>query len=562
MMVPVQRSFEEMGDPLSDVTFCVLDFETTGGDVNTCWITEIGVVKVRGGECLGTFQTLVNPGGAIPPTITMLTGISHQMVSRAPRIESVLPTLLEFLGDSVIVAHNLRFDLSFLQAALRRDGREPLHNRTLDTVALARRLLRDEVPNCKLGTLASHLRLPHQPSHRALEDALATADLLHLLIERAAGLGVAGFDDLVFLPTMAGHKYAQKLDLTARLPRSPGIYLFRNARNEVLYVGKATNLRSRVRSYFSTDERRKVGSLLAETARIDHKQTATVFEAEVLEIRLIHLLRPRFNADGTRWEKSVYVTLTQERYPRLKIVSEPPHNGGLCLGPIPRRSMASSMIEAVQSVIPIRRCTRPARRGSPCLSAQLKTALCPCSGEIDDHAYTEAVDRVRFALTVDPRALLEQLTATMTRLALEQRFEEAASVRDRSQALCSVLQRQRTLDQLRATECLILATDRGERFTLDRGRLREYCPPPPSGDSATLDSVGTVGRMVEALSADPGLPTDGPLAKELADELLVTSRWLRQHAASTRVEFCSGDWQSNAHFLPSIETADLVADRG
>jgi DNA polymerase-3 subunit epsilon len=277
MMVPVQRSFEEMGDPLSDVTFCVLDFETTGGDVNTCWITEIGVVKVRGGECLGTFQTLVNPGGAIPPTITMLTGISHQMVSRAPRIESVLPTLLEFLGDSVIVAHNLRFDLSFLQAALRRDGREPLHNRTLDTVALARRLLRDEVPNCKLGTLASHLRLPHQPSHRALEDALATADLLHLLIERAAGLGVAGFDDLVFLPTMAGHKYAQKLDLTARLPRSPGIYLFRNARNEVLYVGKATNLRSRVRSYFSTDERRKVGSLLAETARIDHKQTATVF---------------------------------------------------------------------------------------------------------------------------------------------------------------------------------------------------------------------------------------------------------------------------------------------
>ena len=267
---PLQLTLDDLGTPLSQVTFCVIDLETTGGSAASCGITEIGAVKLRGGECLGTFQTLVNPGCAIPPEITVLTGITHSMVMPAPRIEAVLPSLLEFIGDAVIVGHNIRFDLSFVQAALERDQRPKLTNRAVDTVALARRLVRNEVPNCKLGTLAEHLRLDHKPSHRALDDALATGDLLHLLIERAGGLGVTGLDDLLSLPKMAGHASAQKLRLTDSLPRSPGVYLFRNSRGDVLYIGKATNLRARVRSYFSGDDRRKIGSLLRETAHIDH----------------------------------------------------------------------------------------------------------------------------------------------------------------------------------------------------------------------------------------------------------------------------------------------------
>src|SRR3954464_671228 len=174
-----QRTFDDLGTPLHDVTFCVIDLETTGGSPEQCGITEVGAVKVRGGECLGTYQTLVNPGAAIPPEITVLTGITEAMALPAPRIEAVLPTLLEFVGEAVVVGHNVRFDLSFIQAALARAERPRLANRSIDTVALARRLVRDEVPNCKLGTLAAHLRLDHRPSHRALDDALATADLLH-----------------------------------------------------------------------------------------------------------------------------------------------------------------------------------------------------------------------------------------------------------------------------------------------------------------------------------------------------------------------------------------------
>ena len=181
----VQGSFDDLGTPLRDVTFCVVDVETTGGSAADGAITEIGAVKLRGGECLGTLQTLVNPGQAIPPQITVLTGITQAMVAPAPRMPAVLPSFLEFLGDAVLVGHNVRYDVSFLQAELNRAGQRPLTNRTLDTCALARRLVRDEVPNCKLGTLAERLRLPHRPTHRALDDALATGDLLHLLIERA-----------------------------------------------------------------------------------------------------------------------------------------------------------------------------------------------------------------------------------------------------------------------------------------------------------------------------------------------------------------------------------------
>ncbi|MCX7621399.1 MAG: DEDD exonuclease domain-containing protein, partial [Acidimicrobiales bacterium] len=349
-----QRSFDDLGTPLFDVTFCVLDLETTGASPTECEITEIGAAKFRGGECLGTFHTLVNPGVAIPPFITYLTGITEAMVLPAPRIEQVLPSLLEFIGDAVIVGHNIRFDLSFLQAALARTGRPRLANRSLDTCALARRLVRDEVPNCQLGTLAERFRLDHQPSHRALDDALATADLLHLLLERSGTLGVTGLDDLLSLPTIDGHAQASKLRLTADLPRKPGVYLFRDRHGRVLYVGKATNVRARVRSYFSTDERRKVGQLLRETEHVDHVVCANPLHAAVLEVRLIHEHTPRFNRQAKNWKKYCYVKLTlDERFPRLAITRTARDDGALYLGPLTSRRFAQQIIEAIQTHMPI-----------------------------------------------------------------------------------------------------------------------------------------------------------------------------------------------------------------
>lgn len=547
-----QRSFDDLGTPLGEVTFCVLDLETTGGSPHDCSITEIGAVKVRGGARLGTFQTLVNPGCAIPPTITVLTGITESMVVRAPRIESVLGTLLDFIGDSVIVGHNVGFDMSFLQAALRRDERDPLANPTVDTASLARRLVRDEVPNCRLGTLARQFRLPNRPNHRALDDALATADLLHVLLERAGRLGVVGLDDLRSLPTMAGHPQASKLRLTEGLPRSPGVYLFRDARNVVLYVGKATNLRSRVRSYFSTDDRRRTGALLRETVRIDHKRCVDELEASVLEMRLIHHLTPRYNRAGTRWAKSVYLRLSpHERFPRVQIVRESSalraDPRALVIGPIPSRATALLAVEALHSVIPLRQCSATATgrspRSGPCLAAQLGLARCPCTGEVTPEDYRPVVERAVAALTVATSSVTGPLEAKMTALAADERFEEAASVRDRLQAFTEVLARQRRFDQLRRAERLALVRDDGLRVELERGRLTRIRPPRAGGDAApTLDGLDT--RPVEAVPPDPGAPESGPLPAGLADELQLTARWIERHRARVRVVGVTGQWWS------------------
>ena len=177
-----------METPLHEIGFCILDLETTGGSPAGCAVTEIGTVNFIGGKEQCSFQTLVNPGLAIPPFITILTGITHAMVIEAPPISEVFPQLLEFIGDKVIVGHNVRFDMSFLDAAARRMGYERLSNQTVDTCALARRLVRSEVRNLKLGALAAHFHLPVKPSHRSLEDARAT-------VHRAALVAQAGGND-------------------------------------------------------------------------------------------------------------------------------------------------------------------------------------------------------------------------------------------------------------------------------------------------------------------------------------------------------------------------------
>ncbi len=258
-MRAVQQSLDGLGTPLIDVEFAVLDLETTGGSPATDRITEVGVVKVRSGEITGTLHALVNPGVSIPPMITALTGISNAMVANEEPIEVVLPCLLEFLGDAVLVAHNASFDVRFLQAALRAHAYPRLESRVVCTARLARVLLpRDEVPNVKLATLARYLRAGTQPCHRAFTDAKATVDVLHALLERAAGFGVLALNDLLTFPTIRTqqrHNY-RKVHLADELPRAPGVYLFRGRNNEVLYVGKAgKDLRGRVRSYFSGDGR-------------------------------------------------------------------------------------------------------------------------------------------------------------------------------------------------------------------------------------------------------------------------------------------------------------------
>ena len=188
--------------PLSDTTFAVLDLETSGGSPKSgAGITEIGVVKVRGGVVLGTFQSFVDPGHSLPPFITQLTGITDEMLFQSPKIALLLPQLFEFLGapeETVLVAQNAPFDLSFLTFATRESGLTWPAYPVLDTAIIARKVLtRDEVPNCKLSTLAEFFGTKTTPNHRALDDARATLDVFHGLLERLGSLDIHTLEELL-----------------------------------------------------------------------------------------------------------------------------------------------------------------------------------------------------------------------------------------------------------------------------------------------------------------------------------------------------------------------------
>jgi DNA polymerase-3 subunit epsilon len=509
-----QPSFDDLSTPLIDVTFCVLDLETTGGSPKDCEITEIGAVKHKGGELLGSFQTLVDPGLPIPPSITILTGITQAMVYDAPTIETALPAFLEFIGDSVIVGHNVRFDLSFLNVAATRLGYGRLPNKSSDTAALARRLIKQEVRNLRLQSLATHFRSPTKPNHRAFEDARATAHVFHALLERAGSLGVTNLDDLLQLPTARGSAHYSKISLTDSLPRRPGVYIFKDRNGTPIYVGKASNLRARVRQYFYGDTRRSIANMMKELDSIEHQVCDTVLEAEVAELRLIHAHRPRHNRRSRPPKSSHFVKVTDEKYPRLSVVRSVREDGLAYLGPFRSKRAADEVVLAIWDAIPIRRCrSNPGSRSGKCAPAQMGLARCPCDGNLDPRTYRTIVDRLVSAIEYDPTPLLAPLLARMQRLARDQRYEEAGWTRDRHDALGRALERRQDWVSLAGAGWVEFEHADGTAVTIDHGRLVETRPP---GGPPRLQPRG------EPVAVGPVAPS-----VELAEEAAIIWRWLR-----------------------------------
>ena len=524
--IAFQPSFDDLSTPLFDVTFCVLDLETTGGSPADCEITEIGAVKYRSGELLGTFQTLVDPGLPIPPSITILTGITQAMVYDAPEISVALPTFLEFIGDSVIVGHNVRFDLSFLNAAAVRLGYGKLTNQSTDTAALARRLVRSEVRNLRLQSLAAHFRSPTTPNHRALEDARATAHVFHALLERVGSLGVTNLDDLLQLPTAKGGAHYGKISLTSGLPRRPGVYIFKDRDGRPIYVGKASNLRARVRQYFYGDERRSVANMMRELHSIEHQVCETVLEAEVTELRLIHAHLPRYNRRSRPPKTSQFVKLTDERFPRLSVVRTLKDDGLMYLGPFRSKRAADLVVSAIWDAIPIRRCnTRAGSRTGKCAAAQMGRASCPCDGSLDEGTYRTIVDQLIAGVRDDPEFLLDALADRMDRLAREQRYEEAAWARDRHDALVRALRGRWEWDSLARAGWLELEHTDGTTAVVDHGTLVETLPP------GTSPRLGTV-------IPDPIEISPVPPSVESAEEASLIWRWIEK--SQVRVVECTG----------------------
>ena len=394
---------------IEDAAWVVFDLETTGLSPSTSRICEIGAQRVRRLEPDATFTTLVNPHVPLPAAIQALTGIGSRELLSAPPVDLAVRQFLAFAEDAVLVAHNARFDMSFLDRQVERLTGRRVAAPVVDTVWLARRLLAGRVRRVGLSSLAQLFGTSVEPCHRALPDARATAEILVRLLGLAQERGARTVADVVELAAPKARALHSKRSLVVEAPPVPGVYLFRDRRRQVLYVGRARDLRARLRSYFTGGRQRPaVEAALGALERVEWRETGSELEAALEEVRLLRELRPPANARGKGGRDAWLV----RRGSHWSVVSEPTEHG-----PIAGKTL-----------------TRRAARA------------------LDGHE------------SDDPAAALPGLRDRLGRLAREQRFEDAARLRDRIAALEAVVERLAELRRLRALRACLLAPAREAGF--------------------------------------------------------------------------------------------------
>ena len=540
---------------IRDATYCVVDLETTGGAPGKSKITEIGAVRVRGGEILERFTTLVNPGHEIPAPIMRITGIRNEMLVGQPRIDEVMDRFVEFVGDDVMVAHNAPFDLRFLNFERHRISGRYFTQPWLDTLILARRLLRHRVERFDLGSLAAWANTEIQPNHRALPDAEATGELLSRLIDLMVDRGITTLERAVAFGQTGGARHSHKLSLADNLPQRPGIYLMRDRAGAVLYIGKARNLRRRVRSYFGPQGKhgRLIARALDAVAQIDHVEAPSELTALLHETRLIREHKPPCNTQGVRAATRFLKLTRNDSSPRLFVVADVLDDGADYFGPIRSDRIARLAVSAIHTLYPLQTKLRGLQPGQQGLLGE------------DDVEYDERRQEGREA-AVAVSALLgagpgEAAAELMDLLATRPQLAQAMASAEGREAFEALLVVVATLGRVRAASavCGVVAEpspDGLHATFVGSGRV-----------IATLDLARVPAAEMERAVATIFAARDAatrPLGGPALDEAVVLHDWLRGRADQPGVIAVgpSSTTQGVLDELSRLVRAAVVDDRG
>jgi DNA polymerase-3 subunit epsilon len=460
---------------LEHAHFVVVDLESTGLSPRTSRICEIGAQRVRALALEDAFETLVDPRVALPAVVTSLTGIRAEALRGAPRSQLAVRRLLAFAGDAAVVAHNARFDLAFLDREVELLTGRRIAAPVVDTVWLARRLLGERAKKVGLASLAHFFGVSTEPCHRALPDARATAEILVVLIGLAQERGARTLADLVELAAPRARRLHAKRSLVAGAPQRPGVYVFRGRGGLALYVGRARDLRARLRSYFAGGRQRPaVEAALGALEEVEWHETGSELEAALEELKLLRELRPPANARSTRPDRHVYL---RRRGGRWTTTTDPTP-----FGPLPGRG--------------------PARRAARALEGH-------DSDDID--------------------AALPALRARVSSLGRALRFEDAGRLRDRLAGLEAAVEALRELERLRSLCTCVAVPAREPGFVrvhaITAGRVAATRLV-PRGAGAAHEAAALVAEARRAtLSRAP----------EDADELRLVASFLRRPPPELRV---------------------------
>jgi len=538
--------------PLEEASFTVVDLETTGGRAGPGAIIEIGAWKMAGRRLLESYQTLVRPHRAIPHFITGLTSISNEMVRAAPRIDEVLPAFRAFLGDSVMVAHNAAFDFSFLDFEFRRIFGIGLNNPVLCTLRMARRFM-PSLKRKRLDALAEHFGLSTEGRHRGLGDARMAAEILSIFIEMAAKMGLTRLDRLIddHQRGAAGRRIERHIapEEIAVLPTAPGVYLMRNERGDLLYIGKARRLKDRVGSYFNSSVSAKTADLISHVWGIETRVTRSALEAALLEAQLIRELKPPFNRMLKGVAPAFFLRIDMmDDFPRIVVTQKMTRRRGVMfLGPFVGKRGLDHSARTLARLLGLRTCSgrlAPDADFSPCIYGQMGHCSAPCNLSIDESAYNDRVrDAVGFLRGATTGSILGGLAKARDQAASAMRFEEANRLQRDLQSLATLSSRVSRLSQVVTENNLVIVTgmgdDRAAHVVLS-GRLamtRQLEAPEASEEVAQF--VANNFDRYRAL----------PIARADLEPMMIVARWLRERGEEGRVINLSG---------PQLAVASLV----
>jgi DNA polymerase III subunit epsilon len=538
--------------PLEEASFTVVDLETTGGRAGPGAIIEIGAWKMAGRRLLESYQTLVRPHRAIPHFITGLTSISNEMVRAAPRIDEVLPAFRAFLGDSVMVAHNAAFDFSFLDFEFRRIFGIGLNNPVLCTLRMARRFM-PSLKRKRLDALAEHFGLSTEGRHRGLGDARMAAEILSIFIEMAAKMGLTRLDRLIddHQRGAAGRRIERHIapEEIAALPTAPGVYLMRNERGDLLYIGKARRLKDRVGSYFNSSVSAKTADLISHVWGIETRVTRSSLEAALLEAQLIRELKPPFNRMLKGVAPAFFLRIDMmDDFPRIVVTQKMTRRRGVMfLGPFVGKRGLDHSARTLARLLGLRTCSgrlAPDADFSPCIYGQMGHCSAPCNLSIDESAYNDRVrDAVGFLRGATTGSILGGLAKARDQAASAMRFEEANRLQRDLQSLATLSSRVSRLSQVVTENNLVIVTgmgdDRAAHVVLS-GRLamtRQLEAPEASEEVAQF--VANNFDRYRAL----------PIARADLEPMMIVARWLRERGEEGRVINLSG---------PQLAVASLV----
>lgn len=538
--------------PIYDAVYYVCDVETTGLSAVFNRITEIAIVKIENGEITDKFQTLINPQQHIPAGITQLTGIRNEDVVNAPTFEEALPYINSFFGQSnerkVFAGHNVMFDYKFVNESFNRaewKGNEKFD--VLCTCKLARRLLK-RLKSKSLVNVADHLEINQQSFHRALDDSMATAKILLKFLDKL-------YNDYEFEYLEEVLKFQNSKIYTGKMknpalkktgkslkdfPRSPGVYKFYNKNGELIYIGKAKDLRERISSYFrhNSEKNYKLEKILQYVNDIETEITDSELSALILESKLIKKEKPRFNSALKRYRFHPFLKLdVQNKYPKIEKVYEIENDGANYYGPFSSGLTVNRILKEVNENFKLRKCDfkflKPAENHSTCMYFEMGKCNAPCNFTQSYNDYRNEVESVHSYITSANCYSIESVyEKLMNKLADEMEFEKAAYIRDRLTDVKRVMSYQKVITSAINDKKIIIKLDSGskrELFFIHNGKLMQTFTIQKDDDVSQLNVLDYLSETTEYLFFSLSKFIKHRFSPSELDEIKVISNWLAQN---------------------------------